>query len=68
MVLDAATGEQRVLIRLNDLAERELGLRLGGTYNIAVDRERDRLFIGLNAAPPDSGSTFGSVVLIVIDL
>jgi hypothetical protein len=68
MVLDVATGEQRVLVRLNDLAEQELGLRLGGTYNIAVDPERRRLFIGLNAAPPDSGSTFGSVVLIAVDL
>jgi hypothetical protein len=68
MVLDVTTGDQTVLVRLNDLAERELGLRLGGTYNIAVDPERGRLFIGFNAAPPDSGSTFGSVVLIAVDL
>ena len=68
MVLDVATGKQTVLVELNDLAERELGLRLGGTYNIAIDSQAGRLFIGLNAAPPDSGSTFGAVVLVVIDL
>jgi hypothetical protein len=68
MVLNAATGTQTVLVELNDLAERELGLRLGGTYNIAIDSQAARLFIGLNAAPPDSGSTFGTVVLVVIDL
>jgi hypothetical protein len=68
MVLDVTTEKQSVLVELNDLAERELGLRLGGTYNIAVDPEAGRLFLGMNAAPPDSTSSFGSVVLIVIDL
>jgi len=68
MVLNVATGEQTVLLELNALAERRLGLRLGGTYNIAVDPNAQKLFIGMNASPPDSGSSFGSVVLIVVDL
>lgn len=68
MTLDLATGQQSVLVELNDLAEQSLGLRLGGTYNIAIDEVNGRLFIGLNAGPPDSDSTFGTVVLMVIDL
>lgn len=68
MTLDLATGRQSVLVELNELAEQSLGLRLGGTYNIAVNRDSKRLFIGLNAGPLGSDSTFGSVVLMVIDL
>lgn len=67
-VLDASTGEQSVLIKLNDLSERTLGLRLGGTYNLAIDAAAERLFIGFNAGPADGDSTFGTVVLVVVDL
>jgi hypothetical protein len=66
--LDTETGEQQVVVELDPLARDALDLSLGGTYNIAVDAEGDTLYIGMNAAPPDSEDTFGEVVLVVVEL
>ena len=46
----------------------ELGLRLGGTYGLAVHPSGDRIYIGMNASPSDDDSGFGEVVLLVVDL
>lgn len=67
--VDTRTGEEEVLVELNPMAEESLGLRVGGTYDIAVDPSGDRLFVGLNAGPADSDDDpFGEVVLMVVDL
>ena len=67
--VDTRTGEEEVLVELNPMAEESLGLRVGGTYDIAADPSGDRLFVGLNAGPADSDDDpFGEVVLMVVDL
>jgi hypothetical protein len=65
--VDPETGAEEALVRLNETAERELGLTLGGTYSVVVDPERDRLFIGFNAGT-DSEDPWGEVVLASIQL
>jgi hypothetical protein len=67
IAVDTRTGRQEVIVRLNDLAEQELGLTLGGTYNVAFDAKRNRLFVGLNAGE-DADNPWGEVVLAVLDL
>lgn len=61
------TGAEEVLLELNDMAEEELGLRLGGTYNIVYDPSGDRVYVGLNAGEAGEES-FREVVLVVVDL
>ncbi len=65
--VDTASGGERVIAKLNPLAERELGLTLAGTYNLAIDTKRGRLFVGLNAGK-DPDSPWGEVVLAVVSL
>lgn len=67
MALDTATGEQTVVAELNELAERELGLTLGGTYDVAVDPSGELVYIGFNAGT-DHEDTFGETVLAVVHL
>jgi hypothetical protein len=64
---DPESGTEEALVQLNETAERELGLTLGGTYSIAVDEERNRIFIGFNAGT-DPEDPWGEVVLAVIHL
>ena len=66
--VDTRTGDQKIVVELNDLAVEQLQLRLGGTYDVAIDRAGDRVFVGLNAGATDSDDPFGSVVLVVVDL
>ena len=40
------------MVELNPLTEQAFGLTAGGTYDVAVDPQSGRIFIGLNAAPP----------------
>ncbi|MEM8619114.1 MAG: VCBS repeat-containing protein [Actinomycetota bacterium] len=70
MALDTATGSIDKIVELNPLTEDALGLTAGGTYNLVLDAERRRLFVGLNSAPVSTrdDSTFGEVVLLQIDL
>lgn len=66
---DVPTGERRELVHLGPLVEQVLGVRAGGSYNIVVDPSGERLFVGLNSGALDTDdSTFGHVVLAVIDL
>jgi hypothetical protein len=67
IAVDTHTGEQQVVARLDELAEQHLGLTLGGSYNVAFDAERDRLYVGLNAGT-DPDNPWGEVVLAVVDL
>jgi hypothetical protein len=68
IAVDTETGDQTVVAELNPPAERELGLRLGGTYDVAVDPSGDRVYVGLNAAEPSAEDAFGEVVLAVVHL
>lgn len=69
--VDTATGDQRVVVRMNPAVESELGVRLGGSYNVVADPSGERVFIGMNASEVDSEEpdrTFGTVVLLVVEL
>ncbi len=66
--VDAATGDQKVVAELNPLAEQQLGLTVGGSYNVAVDPSGDRVYVGLNAAERGSEEPFGEVVLAIVHL
>ena len=68
IALDPETGDEEVLLELNDAAEAALGLRLGGTYDLAVDPSRRIVYIGMNAGSASSGDSFGEVVLLVVHL
>jgi hypothetical protein len=62
-----STGDQRVVTKLNPLAKETLGLSLAGSYDVALDTTRNRLFVGLNAGKTDD-NPWGEVVLAIIDL
>jgi hypothetical protein len=66
--VDTGTGEETIVVELNDLAEEHLGLRLGGTYNVAVDPSGRVLYLGMNAGIVGTDSSFGEVVLLVVHL
>jgi hypothetical protein len=66
--VDTKSGSEEVLVELNPLAEEQLGLRLGGSYNLAVDPSGRLLYVGLNAGPQGDEETFGEVVLMVVHL
>lgn len=70
MALDTTSATMETVVELNPLTESAFGLTAGGTYNVALDAERDRLFVGLNAGPVATreDSTFGQVVLVEVDL
>jgi sugar lactone lactonase YvrE len=70
MSVDTATGESEVLVELNELAEDQLGLSLGGTYGVVVSPSGDRLYTVLNSGNPanERDAAFGAVVLIIVDL
>jgi hypothetical protein len=65
--VDTDTGAQSVVARLNPLAEDQLGLTLNGSYDVAFDKRRNRLFVGLNAGK-DREDPWGEVVLAIVDL
>lgn len=66
--VDVETGEQTVLAELNPLAEENLGVRLGGTYNISVAPSGDTIYLGMNVSPLGDDSGFGDVALLVVHL
>ena len=66
--VDTNTGEQTVIAELNPLSEEGLGLRLGGTFGIAVSPAGDKVYIGANAGPLGADDGFGEVVLLVVNL
>jgi hypothetical protein len=65
--VDTQTGEQTTVAMLNDLAEQKLGLTLGGSYDVAYDVLRKRVYVGLNAGR-DRDDPWGEVVLVTVDL
>jgi hypothetical protein len=70
IAVDTTSGEHEVLVELNPLIEPALGVRVGGTYNVAVDPQTGRIYVGLNASAvgsDDVETTLGSVVLAVVD-
>jgi hypothetical protein len=66
--VDTSSGEQEVIAELNPLAEEGLGLRLGGTFGMAVSPDGETLYIGANAGPLGADDGFGEVVLLVVHL
>jgi hypothetical protein len=67
IAVDTDTGEQTTVVELNELAEEQLGLTVGGSYSVAVDPSDDRVYVGLNAGA-DRDEPWGEVVLVVVDL
>ena len=65
--VDTETGEQNVIVELNDLVEDEFGLTLGGTYNVALDQDGKTVYIGFNAGE-DQDDPWGEIVLVVVHL
>ncbi len=68
MALDTATGEQEIVVELQPFAEEHLGLRLGGSYNVAVDGLGRTIYIGMNVGRDDDDNGFGDVVLMIVTL
>ncbi|MEX0817706.1 MAG: hypothetical protein WD027_09675, partial [Gaiellales bacterium] len=66
--VDTSTGEETIIVELNDLAEEHLDLRLGGTYNVAVDPTGRVVYLGMNAGVAGTDSSFGEVVLLIVRL
>ena len=67
--VDTATGEQTVHGRVESRSpKRVLGLRLGGTFSMAVSPAGDTIYMGANAGPLGADDGFGEVVLLVIHL
>ena len=64
--LDVETGQQTNLVGLFDAAQELLGVRLGGSYNVVLDSQARRLYVGLNAG--EGEETFGRVFLAIINL
>jgi hypothetical protein len=67
IAVDTETGEQEIIVELNDVVGRELDLTLGGSYSVAVDPSGDRVYVGLNAGR-DREEPWGEVVLAVVEL
>ena len=44
-----------------------LGVKVGGSYNLAMDTQNNRIYLGVNLDPTEN-SGFGEVVLLVIGL
>lgn len=64
--LDVETGQQTTLVELFDAAAEMLDVRLGGSYNVVLDQQGRRLYIGLNAG--EGEETFGRVFLAIVNL
>ncbi len=67
-MVDTSTGRQEVVVELNQLVEKGLGLTVGGTYNVAVSPDGRTVYMGINASPVGDDSGFGEVALLVIHL
>jgi hypothetical protein len=65
---DADSGRDRILVELDPTVGDEIGLRLGGTYNITSSRDGKQIYIGLNGAPVERQESFGEVVFVVVEL
>ena len=69
IAVDTQTGEDRVVVEMNAAAEDVLGVRLGGSYNVAITPDGGTIYVGMNAGPVSGdGGSFGEVVLLEITL
>jgi len=68
ILVDTASGDQEVVVELNELVEQELGHMVGGTYNVAVSADGSTVYMGVNASPLGDDSGFGEVILLVIEM
>jgi hypothetical protein len=69
IAVDPETGQEEVLVEMAAAAEQVLGLRLGGTYDVAVDPSRRIAYVGMNAGSPSAGGApYGEIVLLVVHL
>ncbi|MBK8460977.1 MAG: hypothetical protein IPL43_13010 [Micropruina sp.] len=66
MAVNVTTGKERVVAELEPLVKERLGLVLGGSYNVAVDRRSGRIFVGFNAGAT-SDNPWGEVVLLTVE-
>lgn len=64
IAVDTASGAQEIIVELADPIHDALGLRVGGTYNIATDG--DRLYVAINVGRGEE--SFGEVALAVVHL
>lgn len=67
--VDTATGEQTVVVELNEAIQEEFGHTVGGTYNVALSPDGGTVYLGVNGGPTGSEEeSFGEVFLIVVEL
>jgi hypothetical protein len=66
--VDTQTGDKTVVVEVNDMVEGGLGYTVGGTYDMAISADGHTLFMGVNVGDVGAESTFGEVVLLVIEL
>ena len=62
--VDTSTGAEEVVVELNPMAEENLGLTLGGSYNVVLSPSGDTVYVGMNSGPDG----FGEIVLLVVHL
>lgn len=65
IAVDVDSGEESVVVKLNDTVGKKLDLTLGGSYNVAYDPRSKRVYVGLNGGTT-TADTFGQVVLAVV--
>lgn len=68
IAVDTSSGEQTTVVELNDLVEDETGYTVGGSYDVAVSPDGSTIFLGVNVGEVGTDSTFGEVMLLVIEL
>jgi hypothetical protein len=66
--VDTESGDEQVLVDLDELARNSLDLRLSGSYNVAVDRQRRIVYVGANAGGLEADDAFGEVILFIVHL
>jgi hypothetical protein len=67
VAVDTRTGQRSTLVELAGLAEEQLSLTLGGTYNVTVDPSGERVYVGFNAGA-SRDDPWGEIVLVVVHL
>lgn len=66
LAVDVSSGEERLVVDLGPLVQQGLGLALAGSYNLAVDENTGRIYIGFNAGTT-ADNPWGEVVLVTVD-
>lgn len=66
--VDGETGAQTTIVELDPIAREHLGMKVGGSYSIAVDEQRRRVFVTVNIGPDEARDGFGEVALFIITL